>query len=112
MVLLLYRLCSAAFADNLFELQHLVENGIDANSGDYDHRTGWWRSGSTKDASLPALGAQVLRLLVCFLAALHLGACEGNSKIVEFLLLPMSKGDPNVVDRWGVSPLLDAIKHG
>ena len=34
------RLCSAAFADNLFELQHLVENGIDANSADYDKRTG------------------------------------------------------------------------
>ena len=34
------RLCGAAFADNLFELQHLVENGIDANSGDYDFRTG------------------------------------------------------------------------
>ena len=34
------RLCAAAFADNLFELQRLVENGIDANSGDYDQRTG------------------------------------------------------------------------
>jgi len=34
------RLCGAAFADNLFELQQLVENGIDANSGDYDFRTG------------------------------------------------------------------------
>jgi len=45
-------------------------------------------------------------------SALHLGACEGNSKVVEYLLLPMSKGNPNVVDRWGVSPLLDAIKHG
>ena len=44
--------------------------------------------------------------------ALHLSACEGNNKIVEFLLLPMSKGDPAVVDRWGISPLFDAIKHG
>ena len=53
-----------------------------------------------------------LPALILFLPALHLSACEGNSKIAEFILLPMSKGDPNVTDRWGVSPLLDAIKHG
>ena len=28
--------------------------------------------------------------------ALHLSACEGNSKLVEFILLPMNKGDPKV----------------
>ncbi|GAB5032884.1 potassium channel skor-like [Nannochloropsis oceanica] len=77
------RLCAAAFSDNLFELQRLVENGINCNAGDYDGRT-----------------------------ALHLGACEGNNKVVEYLLLPMNKCNPGVSDRWGISPLFDAIKHG
>lgn len=43
--------------------------------------------------------------------ALHLGACGGNSKIVEFIMLPMTKGNHSVKDRWGISPLFDAIKH-
>ena len=77
------RLCAAAFSDNLFELQRLVENGISCNAGDYDGRT-----------------------------ALHLGACEGNNKVVEYLLLPMNKCNPGTSDRWGISPLFDAIKHG
>lgn len=44
--------------------------------------------------------------------ALHLGACEGNNKVVEYLLLPMNKCNPGALDRWGISPLFDAIKHG
>ncbi|TFJ86293.1 hypothetical protein NSK_002501 [Nannochloropsis salina CCMP1776] len=77
------RLCAAAFTDNLFELQRLIENGVDCNVVDYDGRT-----------------------------ALHLGACEGNNKVVEYLLLPINKCNPGVLDRWGISPLFDAIKHG
>lgn len=32
--------------------------------------------------------------------------------MVEYLLLPMNKCNPGAVDRWGISPLFDAIKHG
>jgi ankyrin repeat protein len=35
-----------------------------------------------------------------------------NNKVVEYLLLPSNKCNPEVMDRWGISPLFDAIKHG
>jgi hypothetical protein len=39
-------------------------------------------------------------------------ATTRNNKVVEYLLLPSNKCDPEVTDRWGISPLFDAIKHG
>ena len=39
--------------------------------------------------------------------ALHVAAAEGHEKIVEFLLL--SQADPNSKDRWGGTPLQDAL---
>lgn len=43
------------------------------------------------------------------LPALHLSAANGNSKIVEYLLLPMHKAKLDVPDRWNSTPLLSAI---
>eukprot|EP00854_Cymbomonas_tetramitiformis_P023779 gene23779-28828_t len=41
--------------------------------------------------------------------ALHLASAEGHDKVVEYLL---SKGaNVNIEDRWGGTPLLDAISH-
>ena len=42
--------------------------------------------------------------------ALHVAAAEGHEKIVEFLLL--AQADPNCADRWGGSPLQDALSGG
>ena len=43
-------------------------------------------------------------------ACLHLAASEGIAPIVEFLL---EKGaDVNVEDRWGGTPLRDALREG
>ena len=42
--------------------------------------------------------------------ALHLAASEGNNKIVEWLV--GAKANVNVKDRWGNTPLLDAVTHG
>ena len=39
--------------------------------------------------------------------ALHVSAAEGHEKIVEFLLF--SQADPNCKDRWGGTPLQDAL---
>jgi 60kDa lysophospholipase len=41
--------------------------------------------------------------------ALHLAASEGHYAIVEYLILKNAKLDP--VDRWGGTPLQDAIRH-
>ena len=42
--------------------------------------------------------------------ALHLAASEGNNKIVEWLV--GAKANVNVKDRWGNTPLMDAVTHG
>ena len=42
--------------------------------------------------------------------ALHVAAAEGHEKIVEFLLV--AQADPNSKDRWGGTPLQDALSNG
>ena len=42
--------------------------------------------------------------------ALHIAAAEGQDKVVEFLLA--SKANPNVADRWGGTPMQDAVSNG
>ena len=42
--------------------------------------------------------------------ALHIAASEGNNKIVEWLT--GAKANVNVKDRWGNTPLMDAVVHG
>ena len=42
--------------------------------------------------------------------ALHVSAAEGHEKIVELLLLALA--DPNSKDRWGGTPLQDALSGG
>jgi ankyrin repeat protein len=59
-------------------------NGGDLNSGDYDQRT-----------------------------ALHLAASNNNLPAVDWLLRNGGPGiDVNVVDRIGLTPLDDAVRHG
>ena len=41
--------------------------------------------------------------------AIHLAASEGQLNVIEFLLA--NKVNPNVQDRWGFTPLDDAIRH-
>lgn len=41
--------------------------------------------------------------------AIHLAASEGRLNVIEFLLA--NKVNPNVQDRWGFTPLDDAIRH-
>ena len=43
-------------------------------------------------------------------SALHLAASEGNGPIVDFLL--RNKADINAKDRWGGTPLHDAVREG
>ncbi|ESA35889.1 glutaminase [Leptolyngbya sp. Heron Island J] len=42
--------------------------------------------------------------------AIHLAAAEGQLKVVKFLLA--NNVNPNIQDRWGFTPLDDAIRHG
>jgi hypothetical protein len=64
---------------SLTQVKILLENGLDANAGDYDRRT-----------------------------ALHLACAENQNRVVAVLI---EKGaDISVKDRWGVTPLEDAIK--
>ena len=41
---------------------------------------------------------------------MHLAASEGLVKVTKFLILE-AKADPNPVDRWGFSPMDDAMRH-
>ena len=43
--------------------------------------------------------------------ALHLASSEGHSKVVNFLV-NIAKVDINPIDRWGNSPLDDAVTNG
>ena len=41
---------------------------------------------------------------------MHLAACTGNPNLINVLL--DAKADINSTDRWGGTPLRDAVKHG
>jgi len=73
-------LCEAAAHSDLGSLRTLMDAGTDVNAGDYDKRT-----------------------------ALHLAASEGLGEVVKFLIAD-AKADPSPVDRWGNTPLDDAIR--
>jgi len=76
------RMCSAAWAGNLDLIKVLAENQVDVGLGDYDGRT-----------------------------PLHLAACAGHTSVIEYLLRQKSVA-VNSVDRFGGTPLEDAIRHG
>ena len=73
-------LCDAASKGNIELLRQLVSRGLDVNEGDYDRRT-----------------------------ALHLAASEGLLHVVQFLVAE-AEADPSPIDRWGGTPLDDAIR--
>ena len=75
------RLCEAASTADVDKLREYVVSGAPVNKGDYDNRT-----------------------------AMHLAASEGLVEVVKFLILE-AEAYPNPVDRWGFSPMDDAMRH-
>mmetsp|Transcript_75699 Transcript_75699/g.167661 ORF Transcript_75699/g.167661 Transcript_75699/m.167661 type:complete len:489 (-) Transcript_75699:117-1583(-) len=75
-------LCDAAFKGDVERLRKLAQQGVNADSGDYDKRT-----------------------------AMHLAASEGWLLVVKCLVEEL-KADKNAIDRWGGTPLDDAIRSG
>lgn len=74
-------LCEAAAKGDVAKLTHLVSTaGVNVNEGDYDRRT-----------------------------AIHLAASEGLLEVVECLVKQLA-ADPSPVDRWGNTPLDDALR--
>ena len=75
-------LCELARRGDISGLALLLRAGIDVNAADYDKRT-----------------------------ALHLAASEGNLAVVQALL---ARADIAIgcKDRWGGTPLLDAVREG
>ena len=76
------KLCDAASEGKLTQLEVMVRSGIDPSQGDYDCRT-----------------------------PLHLAAAEGHIDIIKFLCMH-HKVDVAAQDRWGMTPLLDALVNG
>jgi len=76
------KLCEYAAKGNLRGLKTLVANGAHPNVGDYDGRT-----------------------------AIHLAASEGNIDVLKYLHT-VRGFNINVVDRFGGTPLKDAIRQG
>lgn len=75
-------LCAAAARGSMPTLLGLVRRKVNINLADHDKRT-----------------------------ALHLAASEGKGKTVAYLVEKLH-ADPNVRDRWGGTPLDDAIRSG
>lgn len=73
-------LCSAATKEDLVALRDMYRRKVDVNTGDYDQRT-----------------------------AMHLACAEGKLAVVKCLVQEL-KADVNVVDRWGGTPLDDAMR--
>ena len=75
------KLCELAHGSKMEELKIMLKSGVNANACDYDGRT-----------------------------CLHLAASEGNQRIVEELLLPRWRVKIDAKDRWGGTPLTDALR--
>eukprot|EP00966_Prymnesium_polylepis_P040287 934842-Prymnesium_polylepis.1 len=76
-------LCNAVASGDVQKLRALaVEPAFDVNKGDYDKRT-----------------------------AIHLAASEGHLQTVHFLVEELG-AEVSPFDRWGGTPLDDAMRHG
>jgi len=75
-------LCDSAFNGSTDIIQTIVDHGLNVNCADYDDRT-----------------------------ALHLAASEGLLLVASFLIKNLG-ADPNVSDRYGGTPLDDALRSG
>lgn len=73
-------LCDAAARGDVQKLRELRASGVDVNCGDYDMRT-----------------------------AIHLAASEGLVEVIEVIVNELG-GNQNVTDRWGGTPMDDAIR--
>lgn len=76
-------LCEHARKGDVQRVRTLLDCGVDPGSTDYDNRT-----------------------------ALHLAACEGNVTVVKELLRKLTGESKSWKDRWGQTPLADAVRHG
>jgi len=75
-------LCDAAHSNNVEELRMIIAAGGEPNAGDYDKRT-----------------------------AIHLAASEGRLTVVQYLV-GEAGANHSPEDRWGGTPLDDAMRHG
>jgi len=75
-------ICTHSSTNEWDRLKELAESGVPMSEGDYDARTG-----------------------------LHLAASEGNLQAATYLLLEACV-DPNPLDRFLMTPLDDAVRHG
>jgi len=75
-----FTLNDAASRGDLEALRRLVANGVNVNEGDYDSR-----------------------------CALHVAASEGNLDVVRYLVLE-AHANHSPMDRWGFTPLADALR--
>ena len=92
------KLCGAAAKGDLKEVEQLVKLGANPSIGDYDNRTPYHL----------AAGNNFLRTLI--ISSDRLRIAEGHIHVLEYLIsLPMA--DINVVDRFGGTPLSDAMRH-
>ncbi|KAK9811376.1 hypothetical protein WJX72_002779 [[Myrmecia] bisecta] len=76
------KMCQAAAENDIDTLKVLHQNGVDVNAADFDQRT-----------------------------ALHVAASRGRAE-VAFYLLSLPGIDVNALDRWGATPLHDALLVG
>merc|ERR1719410_14286 len=75
------KLCELAAKGDLKGVKRIVNMGAHPNAGDYDGRT-----------------------------PLHLAASEGHLDVLKFLIT-VKGTNINVFDRWGGTPLADAMRH-
>ena len=75
-------LCDAAYSGDIQRLSMMLAQGVDVNRGDYDQRT-----------------------------ALHLASSEGMLEVVKFLV-EEAGANHSPRDRWGGTPLDDAVRQG
>merc|ERR1719379_2620437 len=73
-------LLNASSKGDVEYVERCMNNGLDIHVGDYDART-----------------------------ALHLAVCEGQEEMVRFLVQHASLEQINARDRWGRTPLDDAL---
>eukprot|EP00966_Prymnesium_polylepis_P212319 4918490-Prymnesium_polylepis.1 len=97
-------LCEQAKSSNLQGIKLLLDCGLDCNAADCELVPPRTQSSCDSSLNLPLVAADDKR------TALHLAASTGNMPIAKFLI---DRGaNVNARDRWGGTPLRDAVREG